>query len=130
MKLRIKALRSLRVNEDKVRAVVGVALIRAGRAALKLAPTASGDFDTCVYCKAPGCEDGTAEHAPDCPSVTGVFPVTLQEMWPAGPAVCEGCGTVLWPGDKYSHIALRDAPAVFQLACTGCALLAEVEAAR
>jgi hypothetical protein len=113
-----------------VRAVAGVALIKAGRFLLKMPATASGDFDTCIYCKATGCENGSAEHRADCPVVTGIHPVQLRDMWPGGPAKCEGCDTLLWPGDHYSCITLQDGPTpILQVACTGCALLAEVEAA-
>jgi hypothetical protein len=114
---------------DKLRAKLALRLISIARRLLRM-PTGGhdGNYDICIYCKAGGCEDGTAEHRADCPSVPGVWPVTLQEMWPAGPAQCEGCGTTLWPGDQYSHIVLSEAPPIFQVACTGCALLAEVEA--
>jgi len=102
----------------KLRAKLALRLIGWARALLKMPANASGDFDTCGYCKATGCETGTAEHAPDCPLVTGVHVITLQEMWPGGPAICEGCGTTLWPGDSYSHIEI--APNVGQVACLGC----------
>jgi hypothetical protein len=129
MKLGLQALRSPRWNSDKLRAWAAIRLIGLGRWLLKLPPAASGDFDTCIYCKASGCETGTAGHKPDCPRVTGVYPVRLQEMWPAGPATCERCGTTLWPGDSYGHVAISDGHIpVVEIACTGCALLAEVEA--
>jgi hypothetical protein len=102
----------------KLRARLAMRLIGWARALLRMPATANEDFDTCVHCKAPGCEDGSADHAPDCPSVTGVQVVTLQEMWPAGPAVCEDCETTLWPGDSYLLIELS--PSVFQVACLGC----------
>jgi len=104
MKLRIHAIRALRWNPDKLRAQAAIRLISAGRWLLKMPKTASGDFDTCIYCEATGCESGEAEHKPDCSSVTGVFPVRLQDMWPGGPPQCDHCKTVLWPGDTYGHI--------------------------
>lgn len=103
-------------------------LIGWARALLQMPATANEDFDTCAHCKAPGCEDGTAEHAPDCPGVTGVHVVTLQEMWPDGPAKCE-CGVVLWPGESYSQIPLdptADGTPVGLVACLGCVANAEL----
>jgi hypothetical protein len=102
----------------KLRAKLALRLIGWARALLKMPATANDDWDTCALCGVSGCEDGSAEHKPDCPSVTGVYIVTLQEMWPGGPARCEGCGTTLWPGYSYSHISL--APDVGQVACLGC----------
>ncbi len=121
--------KGLRLNPDRIRAQLAVLCIDLARVLLGMRGPASGGFDTCIYCKAPGCESGEAEHKLDCPSVTGVFPVRLQEMWPAGPAQCDRCNTKLWPGDSYSHIEVEGGPVpVFEVACTGCAVLAEVEA--
>lgn len=118
---------------DRVRARVSVLLIRAARRLLRLRPATDRE-GPCVYCGERVCQG--ADHAEDCPSSTGVFPVRLEEMWPAGPARCDHCGTLLWPGDTYSHIDRGegnpmgvgpDLP-IYEVACTGCALLAEIEA--
>lgn len=123
------AIPALQWNSDKIRAQTALSLIELARRLLKLPRAASGDFDTCIYCEAPGCETGNVEHKPDCPSITGVFPVRLQDMWPGGPARCAHCETILWPGDSYSHIQLEGGSIpVAEIACTGCALLAGVEA--
>lgn len=126
---RLKALRSLRWNEDKLRAQVAVRLIDTGRYLLRLRGGELIDFDRCIHCNAPGCESGEVEHRPDCPSVTGVYPVRLKDMWPGG-MFCGRCQTPLWPGDQYSHIPLTPEGAavpVVEVACTGCALLALAE---
>jgi hypothetical protein len=121
-------------NEDRIRTEVALVLIDAGRRLLKL-PETKGDRDRCGLCNVGGCSDGTAEHLPDCPSVTGVYTVTLADMWPAGMR-CGRCEIPLRPGDKYSLITLEkgspaaglhDAP-IFKLAWTGCAVLAELGA--
>lgn len=103
----------------KARGIAAWHLIRLARRLLAMPRRVSGDFDTCFYCRAPGCESGTAEHAPDCPSSTGVFVVTLQDLWPGGPSQCgiDGCDTTLWPGDSYSYIEGN----VGLVACLGCA---------
>ena len=84
-----------------------------------------GDFDTCVFCRARGCESGEARHAADCPSLTKLFPVTLRDLWPYGPTSCMSCETPFWPGDHYTHrpaggdgVAFTD---VFEVVCLGCA---------
>lgn len=113
----------------RFRAKLAVRLLAVARELLQVKPS-DGDFDTCVYCKTPGCESEDATHARDCPAVTGVFPVTLRDLWPYGPAICDRCSSGLWPGDSYSYITLEDGPVpIVEVACTGCALLAEVEAA-
>jgi hypothetical protein len=107
---------------DKLRAKLALRVIGWARALLRMPATASGDFDICTHCGATGCEDGTADHSPDCPLVTGVHVVTLQDMWPGGPVKCD-CGTVLWPGARFSHIWLEptaDGTPVGQVACLGC----------
>ncbi|HYJ20830.1 MAG TPA: hypothetical protein VEW07_02260 [Solirubrobacterales bacterium] len=119
---------------DRLRAKLAMHLVAAARRLLQMSTTGhDGDYSKCIYCGATGCDTATAEHAPDCPTQTGVFAVTLQEMWPAGPPMCDRCDTTLWPGDTYSHIRVpSDAGEtfpVYEVSCTGCALLAEIEAA-
>lgn len=112
----------------QLRARLAVALIRGGQRLLGI-EASDGDFSTCVYCGTKGCDTGEAEHASDCPLETGIFPVALKDMWPGGPAVCESCKAVLWPGAMYSVIPfsreLEGVPGGV-VACTGCALLAQV----
>lgn len=98
----------------------------------------------CGYCRA-DCkpngidEDPDVEHAIDCPSNTGVYPVTEQDFGPkchhcgkgafAGP-VCMDCKQPLELGDHYMHreIVAADPDAahpwagapVYEVICVGC----------
>lgn len=97
-------------------------------------------FRFCVYCDA-DCydEDGDAlpkdevDHRPDCPTVTGLYPVRPEDH---GPEVtcpkcghqfreysvtCMDCGTELEEGDSYAH--RRISADVVELVCVPCSLL-------
>lgn len=117
------------------RGKLGVCLLAVVRRLLDVHPS-DGDFDTCVYCRARGCESGEVRHAADCPTLTLLFPVTLCDLWPDGPSLCMSCGSAFWPGDHYTHRpAAEDALAfgalaplvgecvedVFEVVCLGCA---------
>lgn len=111
------------MSADRLRARLALRLIGWARSLLRLSKGGiDPDWDTCTHCGATGCESGTVEHAPDCPLATGVHVATLQDMWPFGPAVCQGCDTVLWPGSHYSHIARGEIEGipVGEVACLGC----------
>lgn len=115
-------------GQSRLRIRVGRRFYRWARALYGLSLVASDpDFDTCVHCDESGCEDGTVEHKPDCPSVTGVYPVLPIDVWPEG-MLCDRCKVELWPGDSYSLIPIE--PQVYEVACVGCAVLAGSELAR
>lgn len=86
------------------------------------------DLIHCVHC---GVDIEEDDHPEDCPSVTGVYPVTPRDCWPAG-MLCDRCDTEFWPGDFYSLIQVGSeydqatSPPVYEVACTGCAVLAGV----
>lgn len=117
--------------KDRTRAKIAVRLLAAARWLLRIEP-GEPDFDTCVYCGATGCEDGEAKHATDCPQETGLYPVTMRDVWPDGPAVCHHCDTALWPGDHYALILIEENEdfSIREVACVGCTVLAGVEQAR
>lgn len=85
------------------------------------------DFDICIYCGADGCEYGTAVHADDCPSETGVFPITVEDSkcFACGAATgsmhCMDCNAELKLGDHYTHRWIEDD--VGEIVCLGCAAL-------
>lgn len=112
---------------ERARARLATHLLRLTRRLLAIGPS-DGDFDTCVHCRATGCEDGTSEHRPDCPAVTGLHTVAPRDLWPDGPAICDRCDTTLWPGDSYMHVRLDDHEgiAVYEVTGVGCAALAAV----
>lgn len=92
----------------------------------------------CVHCKA-DCWVDDPEHAADCPSVTGLWPVREQELQPcrkcgtpAHGMCCMDCGAELKLGDFY---VLRDAdtggiaserPHVGEVVCVGCGAMTDV----
>lgn len=90
-------------------------------------------MNACVYCGV-DCDEYEPEHGPECPSTTGLWPVTESELGMRGPddpyahgMVCMDCGAPFAVGDFY---ALRptDDEDWFEVVCTGCAVLT-VEAA-
>lgn len=97
-------------------------------------------FDTCKFCGATGCVDGTAEHKDDCPSQTGVFPVDDDLLYEPGRpcekcghrnlsgAMCSRCGTPFERGDFYHHVLIGDADGtpIYESVCAGCAAQAEL----
>jgi hypothetical protein len=86
----------------------------------------------CVYCKA-DCwpEVENQEHADDCPTVTGRYPVEPN----GGPSACCRCEVELKVGGFYRHICVReagdtgdelaDAP-VYETVCEDCAMQVEL----
>lgn len=97
----------------------------------------------CVFCGA-DCkpngidEDPNAEHAADCPTSTGVYPIREQDFGPkcchcgkgafAGP-VCMDCKEPLEMGDFYMHREIEAGDsilpgvagaAVYEVICIGC----------
>ncbi len=99
------------------------------------------DFGACIYCGASGCESDTAEHATDCPSSTGVFPVDENTLGPRCPHCsemtnsmqCADCGTDLAMGESYMLREIEPADpglpgvegaSVSMVVCLGCGVLA------
>jgi hypothetical protein len=93
-------------------------------------------FDHCAYCGAEGCEAGTAVHTDDCPSETGVFPVSMELSGPGAPcekcghisreinpSVCSRCPHKFQMGELYHHIQIGDAEGIpiYEPVCAGCA---------
>jgi hypothetical protein len=89
-----------------------------------------------VFCDA-DCDVDEPEHADDCPSTTGVFPVREQDLDRCGNCghprhgfCCVDCGAELRVGDHYMHRQVEDADpllpglegvAVYEVICIGCA---------
>lgn len=73
------------------------------------------------------------EHKPDCPSVTGMYPIDKRALspWAECPEcghgfsvngmTCMDCGVEFKLGDTYAHRQTKDD--MFEVVCTGCALL-------
>lgn len=111
-----------------LRSRLGYRAIRLANRLLQLKPS-DGPDGPCLYCGVEGDSLGGYDHAADCPLTTGVFPVELKDMWPDGPAKCEGCDVLLWPGDTYSLIpfdGMLQGVLGGTVACSGCALLAQI----
>jgi hypothetical protein len=92
----------------------------------------------CIYCEA-DCDEEDPEHAVDCPSTTGVFPVTKRmlvsindegELEHSG-MNCMDCEDSFAAGDHYTHrhvgrgaLAPGMAEAdVYEVICLGCAAM-------
>lgn len=78
----------------------------------------STDPNTCVHCEATGCLDGTAQHTPTCPFVTGMWP--LDQAMLDHETVCAGCEEPFAMGDLYATVTDMTHPAV-----DGAAAMAE-----
>lgn len=98
-----------------------------------------GRYDVCVYCAATGCEDGTAEHARNCPSVTGVYPVDEDDL--RMEMCCMRCGDEFQEGDSYAlltgeerHLDMVppgvEKANVYLTVCLSCKVLVDGGAAR
>ena len=86
-----------------------------------------------VDCYEPGAEDGShdyadVEHKPDCPSVTGLWPVTMEMLGMRGPddpyafgMRCMDCGVEFKLGDVYAHREVAED--VREVVCVGCRVL-------
>lgn len=91
----------------------------------------------CIYCEA-DCYEDEPEHAADCPSTTGVYPVRLEDLGPPCPHCgeptlgfgCVDCGAQLQPGDHYMHRILTEGDSslpdmegasLSEVICVGCA---------
>lgn len=100
--------------------------------------TSEDPFRYCVYCRA-DCYEDEPEHADDCPSSTGVYPVDGHFLKPFcphcgesmhGPPRCMDCDEVIPVGSHYVHRELDPGDpllpgmagaAVYTLLCLGCA---------
>lgn len=111
---------------DRTRAKIADLLMRWSRRLCRVEPRGEIDWDTCADCGVNIAEDG---HRPDCPGETGLRVVTLREIYPHGPATCEGCGEVLWPGDTYTTIPTEPITGIPAgvVSCVGCAATAAVK---
>lgn len=81
----------------------------------------------CVYCMA-DCSEGDPEHAADCPSTTGLFPVTGADLGIRGPddpyahgMTCMDCGAEFKVGDFYAQRQVESH--LFEIVCVGCSVL-------
>ncbi len=95
----------------------------------------------CVFCEA-DCYEEDPEHADDCPSTTGVFPVAKRDLVSINAEGelehsgmrCMDCEDSFAAGDHYAHrhvgrgaLAPGMAEAdVYEVICLGCAALAAV----
>lgn len=93
-------------------------------------PDADGrdPFRWCIYCGS-DCEEGETDHAPDCPSNTGLYPVSAQDLGMRGPRdpyahglCCAECGSELRVGDYRTH-QRTERDDVFVTVCVGCQIL-------
>jgi hypothetical protein len=101
--------------------------------------TEEDPFRYCIYCKA-DCYADEPEHAEDCPSSTGVYPLTENDLKPLCPHCgesmrglprCGDCGEKMKLGDHYMHRELDpgdpDDPdpiagaSTYMVICVGCA---------
>lgn len=91
-------------------------------------------FRWCVFCDA-DCEVDEPDHADDCPSTTGVYPVREQDVLCPGCKQthmgmrCVECEAEFEVGDHYTHRhvgdgtmapGLPEAP-IYEVICIGCA---------
>jgi predicted RNA-binding Zn-ribbon protein involved in translation (DUF1610 family) len=98
-------------------------------------PEFEAKFRYCIYCGVDCYPDGEVdvwathevEHADDCPSTTGVFPVREEDAGPPcphcgeridGEMLCSDCDQPLRVGDHYTHRALGDNGGL--VICLGC----------
>jgi hypothetical protein len=82
---------------------------------------------SCPYCsgvKIPGVLDRSA-HEVTCPFATGVFPVTVDDLFPDG-LRCGGCGESFVDGDSYTHVRSQDEVNMYVVVCLGCAAFHEL----
>ena len=93
-------------------------------------------FRFCVYCAA-DCYADEPDHAPTCPSVTGVYPVRPEDLGPkcnhcgerALGMTCMDCGDELKVGDHYMHRVVEEGDPLLpgiegaevrEVICVGC----------
>lgn len=90
-------------------------------------------FRWCIFCDA-DCDFGElVEHAPECPSSTGIYPVRVHKHCETcscdGAIQCMDCGAELVVGDFYMHRTIVDADpllpgaagaSVREVICIGC----------
>jgi hypothetical protein len=88
-------------------------------------------FRWCVFCDA-DCDVDEADHADDCPSSTGIYPVEVHKHCETcscdGTTFCCDCGAELRVGDFYMHREIEaEGPlpglagaAVYEVICIGC----------
>ena len=89
------------------------------------------------------CYADEPEHTDECPSVTGVYPVTEQDLGIRGPndpyahgMRCMDCEADFKVGDHYTHREVEasnpllpgiEGAAVYEVVCLGCAALEAVK---
>lgn len=95
-------------------------------------------FRYCVHCGVdcyhPWAENGShdydpdVEHKPNCPTVTGLYPVTMETLGMRGPddpyafgARCMDCGVEFKLGDTYALRRISEDG--FEVVCVGCRVL-------
>jgi predicted RNA-binding Zn-ribbon protein involved in translation (DUF1610 family) len=101
-------------------------------------PEHDDPFRYCIYCDA-DCYADEPEHADDCPSGTGVYPVTEQLLKPICPHCgeslyglprCMDCGEPFKLGDRYMYRVVEagdpllpgiEGAEVREVICIGCA---------
>lgn len=98
-----------------------------------------GRYDVCIYCSATGCEDGTAQHARNCPVSTGLYPIDDSDVRMG--TCCTRCGDEFKVNDFYAlatgeerhrdTIPLETGQMdVFLVVCLSCKVLVDGGAAR
>lgn len=113
-------------------------------------PTAEGSEDPSRYCAFCGVDcyadppeaqiyADDVEHAPDCPSVTGLFPVREDDVYQPGPPCdncghrnyigmnCAECNAEINVGDHYM-LQKTEHDNVFVIVCPGCGILTPTRA--
>lgn len=65
----------------------------------------TSDPDACVHCSATGCQDGSAQHSPECPFTTGMWPVEPADVERG--AVCLVCESPFVVGELSAQVAPR-----------------------
>lgn len=96
-------------------------------------------FRYCIYCHVDCYREGASdysydydddvEHKPDCPTITGLYPVTEDTLGMRGyddpyavGARCMDCGVEFKFGDFYT-LRPREEPGEFEMVCIGCRVL-------
>ncbi len=85
-------------------------------------------MNPCVYCGAPWPDPVLdIEHKIDCPSITNLFPVRVQDIEPHG-FCCFRCGDEFEVGDVYTDVPHEDAEGhthsnKFEVVCLSCATI-------
>lgn len=92
-------------------------------------PDANGrdPFRWCIWCNC-DCYEDEPDHRFDCPSQTGLRPITPRELGMRGPndpyahgMACMDCGTPFRVGDFAAHRSIEDD--IYEVVCVGCRVL-------